>query len=149
MMPMHSHDVANDICSKGTSKRRYGQVRLVEVPETVRKSWLSTNQKKATMNPFLANFQAMSHSGPMYATLNCIHFVGAQQLILEGGRRFRDQPDGLRFQLKDGDVEGMLIQSQGVNAAVYTASLWDDRCRLFFKQCESCCFQPARCGDLR
>ena len=129
-MPFHVHDVALDICSKGTSKRRYGQVRLVEVPETVMKSWLSAIQKKARMNPFLANFQAMSHTGPLYATLNCTHFVGAQRLILEGGRRYKDQPDGLRFQLREDDSEGRLIQSQGVLASVYTAKLWDDSAAL-------------------
>ena len=89
IMPFHVHDVAYDICTKGTSKRRYGQVRLVEVPENFMKSWLSVNQREATMNPFLANFQAMSHTGPVYATLFCIHFVQAQKLILKGGRRFR------------------------------------------------------------
>ena len=129
-MPFHVHDVAYDVCTEGTSKRRYGQVRLVEVPETVRNSWLSANQKKATMNPFLANFQAMSHTGPVYATLCCSHFVEAQKLIAEGGRRYRDKPDEIRLQLRDDDEEGKLIQSQGVIATVYSETLWEDSAAL-------------------
>ena len=129
-MPFHAQDVAVDICMKGTSKRRYGCVRLVEVPESSTKSWLSAIQKKIKMDPFLATFQAMSHTGPLYATLNCTHFVGAPQFILEGGRRYKDQPDGLRFQLREDDSEGRLIQSQGVLASVHIAKLWDDSAAL-------------------
>ena len=78
------------------------------------------------MNPWLPEFQAMSHTGPVYANLNSTHFVSAQQLIKEGGRKFRDEPDGLPFKLKEDDVEGMLIQEHGVDAAVYGPELWTD-----------------------
>ena len=126
IMPLHVHDVALDICTRGTSKRQYDQVRMVEVPENVMKQWLSDNQKKSTLNPLLASFQAMSHTGPLYATLCRTHFVEAHKLILEGGRRFMDQSDGLRFELVNWDCEGRLIQSQGVVATVYSAKLWED-----------------------
>ena len=43
-----------------------------------------------------------------------------------GGRHYHDDPDGLRFQLRDDDTEGRLIQEQGVEAIVYTSKLWDD-----------------------
>ena len=78
------------------------------------------------MNPLLAKTEAMSYTGPYYANLNCTHFVGAQQVIAEGGRRYMGQPEGLRLQLKVGDEEGKLIQSSGVVAVVYTAKLWED-----------------------
>ena len=97
VLPLHSHDVCTDICTKGTSKRRYGIVRLVQVPDAARADWLATNQTKAKMNPWLPEFQAMSHTGPVYANLNSTHFVSAQQLIKEGGRKFRDEPDGFFF----------------------------------------------------
>ena len=38
IMQFHAHDIAYDISTKGTSKRRYGRVRLVEVPEKDRRS---------------------------------------------------------------------------------------------------------------
>ena len=82
ILPFHVHDIAYDICMRGTSKRRYGQVRLVEVPEKVIASLLSANHRKTTLNPLLANFQAMSHTGPVYATLCCTHFVEAQKPLL-------------------------------------------------------------------
>ena len=126
IMPLHAQDVAVDICVKRTSKRRYNCVRLVEVPESAVKSWLSAIHKKIKQNPLLATFQAMRHAGPLYATLNCTHFVGAHRLILEGGRRYKGQPDGQRFRLREDDIEGGLIQSQGVLASVYSAKLWDD-----------------------
>ena len=125
-MPFHVHDIANYICTKGTSRRRCGQVRLVEVPENVRESWRSANQGKATMNPLLANFGAMSHNGQLYATLCCTHFVEACKLILEGGRRYNDQDEGLPFRLRDDDAEGLLIQEHGVQAVVYSTKLWND-----------------------
>ena len=125
-MPFHVHDVAYDICTKGTSKRRYGQVRLVEVPENFMKSWLSVNQREATMNPFLANFQAMSHTETVYAALRCTHFVEAHKVISESGRTYRDQADGLRLRLKDDDYEGKMIQEKGVQATVYSTELWGD-----------------------
>ena len=49
---------------------------------------------------------------------------------MEGGRKFMDMTEGLHFQLRDGEVEGMLIQSHGVVATVYTAKLWEDSAAL-------------------
>ena len=60
VLPFHVHDIAKGICTEGTSKRRYGQVRLVEVPEAAMTSWLSANHRKTALNPLLANFQALS-----------------------------------------------------------------------------------------
>ena len=125
-MPKHAHDIAQDVCNHGTSKRRYNQVRLVEVPEDKVKDWLAANKEKAKMNPLLADFAAMSHTGPYYASIGGTHFVEAHKLIMEGKRRFRDEPEGLRFILKDDDEEGRLIQESGVLAVVYSAGLWDD-----------------------
>ena len=95
IMPMHAQDLALDICKKRTSKRRYNCVRLVEVPEPAVKTWLSAIHKKIKRGPLLAKFQAPSRAGPLYATLNCTYFVGAQRLILDGGRTY-NQPDGER-----------------------------------------------------
>ena len=126
IMPEHVHEIAAKICTIGTSQRLYAPVKLVEVPERFRARWASANQMKAATNPLLANFQAVSHTEPMYATLRGSHFVEAQKLVGEGGRRFRDQPDGIRLQLTDSDCEGRLIQSHGVVAFVYSAELWED-----------------------
>ena len=63
-MPMHMHEVAYDVVTHGTSKRRYDRVVLVEVPATVVESWLDNNRKKARLNPLLANFDAMGKTGP-------------------------------------------------------------------------------------
>ena len=82
------------------------------------------------MNPLLANFQAMRHTGPLYAAIDGTHFVEAQKLILEGGRRYMDQSDGKRLQLLDSDKEGSMIQSHGVAATVYSAKLWEDSAAL-------------------
>ena len=97
IMPFHVHDGALDICTRGTSKRRYNQVRMVEVPKHIMKKWLFDNEKKAEMNPLLASFQAMSHTRPVYATLVRTHFVEAHTLISESGRTYRNQADGLRL----------------------------------------------------
>ena len=93
------------------------------------------------MNPLLASFQAMSHTGPVYATLCCTHFVEAHKLILEGGRRFFDHHHSLPFELVKGDCEGRLIQSQGVVATVYSAKLWDDNDALLALM-QECKFKP-------
>ena len=74
-MPMHAQDIARHISIHGTSKKQYGKVLLVEVPESAKKEWLETNQKKAKMNPMLSNFENMICTGTMYATLRCTHFV--------------------------------------------------------------------------
>ena len=105
-MPLHTHDVARDISHKGTSKRRYNVVRLVQVPEKEVKALLAANARKAKMSPLLASFQAMSHTDPLYATLCCTHFVEAQKLIAEGGRRYGDKPNEIRLQIRDDDEEG-------------------------------------------
>ena len=127
-MPLHAHYVALDICENGTSKRRYKEVKLVEVPEDKVKDWLATNMlaNEPHWLPLLADFAAMSHTGPYYASLNGRHFVEAQKLIMEGNRRFRDHPSGTPLVLKEDDEEGRLIQELGVLAVVYTAGLWND-----------------------
>ena len=126
ILPLHVHNVAYDICTKGTSVRRYGHVRLVEVPEDVRQTWLSDNQKKAKLNPLMASVKAMSHTGTVYAALRCTHFVEAHKVISESGRTYMDQADGLRLRLKDEDQEGKMIQEKGVLAIVYVAKMWGD-----------------------
>ena len=68
----------------------------------------------------------MSHTGPYYASLNGTHFVEAHKLIMEGKRRFRDEPEGLRFMLNPAGEEGRFIQESGVTALVYSAELWED-----------------------
>ena len=126
ILPSNGQHVAFEICEKGNSKRRHKEVILVEVPEDRVTDWLAANKEKAKMNPLLADFAAMSHTGPYYASLNGTHFVEAQKLIMEGNRRFRDHPSGTPFVLKEGDEEGRLIQELGVLAVVYTAGLWND-----------------------
>ena len=100
---------------------------LVEVPESVKKEWLQVNERKAKMNPMLSNFDNTIHTGRLYATLRCTHFVEAHKLVMEGGRRWKDQQGGTLFQLKENDVEGKLIQTNGVEAIVYTEKLWWDK----------------------
>ena len=127
LLPGHMHDIAKDICLNGTSKRRYNVVKVVEVPEHATASWLTGNAEISAMNPLMADFQAMSHTtGQLYAALRRVHFVEAHKIILEGGRHYHNDPDGLRFQLRDDDTEGRLIHEQGVEAIVYTSKLWDD-----------------------
>ena len=131
ILQFHCHEVALYITEHGTSKRRYGQVRLVEVPEYARSQVLGENRERADLTPLLSNFDAVCHNGYiankwLYCCLSCTHFVEAHKLILEGGRRFMDQSDGLRFELVNWDCEGRLIQSQGVVATVYSAKLWED-----------------------
>ena len=93
ILPIHVHNVARDTCTNGRGNRRYGQVKLVEVPENVRTSWLSANLiADTTRNPRVANFLAMSDTGWVYATLSCTHlatlsrthFAIAHKLIFEG-----------------------------------------------------------------
>ena len=91
VLPLHVHDVAFDICTYGTSARRYGKVSLVEVPEDVKAEWLAANHRKANMNPLLADFGLMDKTGPLYACLRCTHFVEAQKLIKESGRQQSSQ----------------------------------------------------------
>ena len=84
-MQLHAHDIARDISMFGTTKRRYGKVLLVEVPESVQQEWLLANEQNAKMNPMLSNFDNMIRTGKLYATLRCTHFVEAQKLVMEGG----------------------------------------------------------------
>ena len=84
------------------------------MPEDVMQRWLSDNQKKAKLNPLLADFKAMSHTGTVYAALRCTHFVEAHKVIAEGGRTFKDQSDGLRLCLQEIDAEGKMIQEKVV-----------------------------------
>ena len=130
VMPMHMHDVAYSVVTHGTSKRRYDRVLLVEVPANVVETWLDNNRKKSRLNPLLANFDAMGKTGPFYAPLGCTHFVEAHKLIREGNRRYRNNPDGIVLQLKPDDVEGKIIQEQGVQAVVYSSALWHDTAAL-------------------
>ena len=113
-------------CQTGTSKRRYGSVRLVEVPEAAKAEWLAAIRTKGAMNPLLAQQPAISHTGPLYATLTCTHFVEAHKIIAEGHRHYRDQPEQLKLDLNHDDQEGSIIQQQGVNAIVYSEGLWND-----------------------
>ena len=134
ILPMHAHVVAKSICDQGTSIRRYNSVRLVEVPEAEKDAWLKGVQRKINLNSQLSRFQAISHSGRMYATLTCSHFVEAHKLIHEGQRHYMDNKEKQRLQLRDDDEEGQQIQERGVNATVYAPELWGDtsaipRCR--------------------
>ena len=97
VLPVHSHAVAQDVCTNTTSQRRYVEVALVKIPDKYRAEWIALNQSKANMNPLLPRFKAMSHTDTVYATLNGTHFCSGQQLIYEGGRRFHDLPDGMPF----------------------------------------------------
>ena len=125
-MPIHAQEVARGICLMGTSRRRYGSVRLVEVPEAAKAEWLAAIRTKVAMNPLLAQQPAISHTGPLYATLTCTHFVDAHKIIAEGHRHYRDQPDQLKLDLNHDDQEGSIIQQQGVIATVYSEGLWND-----------------------
>ena len=93
-MQLHAQAMAHNISIYGTSKKRYGKVLLVEVPESVKKEWLQVNERKAKMNPMLSNFDNMIRTGKLYATLDCTHFVEAQKLVMEGGAAV-EQPSRL------------------------------------------------------
>ena len=125
ILPLHAHDVAEDICENGTSVRRTPHVKLIEMPDGMVESWLETNRKKAKMSPLLADFSAMSHTGPYYATLGGTHYVEAHKLIKEK-RRYKNQEKSPPFALQAQDQEGLMIQNSGVRAVVYMKTLWDD-----------------------
>ena len=126
ILPMHAHNVARSICKHGTSKRRYNEVKLVEVPETARKAWLAANEEKVKHNSLLANFSAMSQHGLLYACLTLTHFTEAHKLIMEGNRKYMDEPNGRALKLLKEDDEGRMIQLHGVQARVYSTKLWED-----------------------
>ena len=100
---------------------------LVEVPENVTENLLPANEKKALLNPHLSNFENMIRTGTLYATLSSTHFVEAQKLVMEGGRRWMGEQDGTPLQLRENDIEGRLIQTSGVDAVVYRQDLWWDK----------------------
>ncbi len=85
------------------------------------------NEQKATLNPHLSKFSNMIRAGRLYATLPSTHFVDAHKLVMEGGRRWMGEQDGTPLQLRENDIEGMLIQTSGVDAVVYRQDLWWDK----------------------
>ena len=91
IMPMHVHVVAHEIVTRGTSLRRYGSVKLVEVPEGDVENWLTRIKRKTRLNKLLPTMVRFSPTGPYYANLDHSHFCAAQQLIAEGGRRLYDR----------------------------------------------------------
>ena len=127
---MHVHDVAYEIVTKGTSLRRYGSVKRVEVPEGDQNEWLRQIKHKTSLNTLLPTMSRFSPTGPYYATLDKSHFCVAQQLIAEGGRKLHDKEDGVRLELSDWHEEGHAIQKMGVVATVYSKELWNDRAAL-------------------
>ena len=130
IMPMHVHDVAQEIVTHGTSLRRYNAVKVVEVPEDEVNNWLKLSKHKTSLNTLLPTMARFSPTGPYYATLDSEYFCAAQQLIAEGGRRLYDRDDRIRLELSDVDDEGQAIQKVGVVAIVYSKELWKDRAAL-------------------
>ena len=130
IMPMHVHEIAEEIVTKGTSLRRYGSVKLVEVPETEQNQWLKQIKGKTNVNTSLPSMVRFSPTGPYYANLDHSHFCAAQSLIAEGGRRLYDREDGMRLELKEDDEEGIAIQKMGVRVTVYSKELWNDKAAL-------------------
>ena len=126
-MDRHAHDIARDIPINRTTKKRYRKVLLVEVPADIQQEWLLVNERKAKMNPKLSNFDNMIRTGTLYATLSSTHFVDAQKLVMEGGRRWKGEQDGTPLQLRENDIEGRLIQTSGVDAVAYRQDLWWDK----------------------
>ena len=51
ILPMHVHSVAQDICTNGTSKRRYNVVLLVVVPQKELQAWRAANILKSREHP--------------------------------------------------------------------------------------------------
>ena len=110
---MQTHNIALDVVKNSTSSRRYGPVMVLAVPDDVKEAWLSANKQKSKCNPLLARVDVKSM---WVATLKNTHFVGAQKLIAEGDRAYKDLKDGKALKLKEGDAEGKLIQTHGVSA---------------------------------
>ena len=127
---MHVHEIAEEIVTQGTSLRRYGSVKVVEVPEGDQNEWLKVIKHKMSLNTLLPTMIRFSPTGPYYANLDHTHFCAAQQLIAEGGRKLYDKEDGVRLELSDWDEEGHVIQKMGVVATVYSKELWKDRAAL-------------------
>ena len=76
----HAQDIAAAIVTQGTSNPRFQHVKLVEMPEHRVKYWLAENKMLADLAgiPKMADFEAMSHTGPYYASLGGTGFVEAR-----------------------------------------------------------------------
>ena len=83
-------------------------------------------EKNFKHNSLLANFAAMRQHGQLFSFLSCTRFIEARKLIMEGNRKYMDDPNGLPLKLKEEDEEGRMIQLHGVQARVYSAKLWED-----------------------
>ena len=49
-----------------------------------------------------------------------------QTFIMEGNRKYMDEPNGPALKLREDDEEGRMIQLHGVRARVYSSKLWED-----------------------
>ena len=101
ILPLHTHTIAVDICTNGTSSRRYGAVLLVQVRDELLPQWLLANTRKRKCNFLLARVDTKLM---WLATIKNTHFVGAQKLIAEGGRTYKNLKDGMPFKMKAGDT---------------------------------------------
>ena len=72
-MQLHAHDIARDISMFGTTKRRYGKVLLVEVPESVQQEWLLANEQNAKMSSLFFNFENMIRTETLYVCDFVLH----------------------------------------------------------------------------
>ena len=96
---------------------------LVVVPEKELEAWRKENQLKCRQHQLLPKF---GDAKMVYASLKRTHFVAAHALIGHGNRMYLDQQDGPCLQLHAGDVEGNIIQEEGVDAILYGEDLWYD-----------------------
>ena len=109
ILPLHTHTIAWDICTKTTSARRYGPVYLVEVPEDVPGTWLFANKRKWRENPLLPRVDTKEM---WLACIKNTHFVHAQKLVGEGNHRHKNMKSGIPLVLKPEDIEGPMIQNR-------------------------------------
>ena len=123
ILPHHVHSIALDLCTNGTSRRRYDTVPLTVVPEKEVEAWRQEQQFKSSQHALLPKY---GDAKMLYATLRGTHFVAAHALIGHGERMYLDQPDGPCLRLQPGDVEGNIIQEEGVDAILYGEDLWYD-----------------------
>ena len=61
ILPMHVHSVALDVCTNGTSKRRYNVVLLVVVPQKELQAWRAENAFKMSSKSTLSEVQRQGH----------------------------------------------------------------------------------------
>ena len=61
-----------------------------------------------------------------YIMLTKTHFCHVHKLVADGNRTQINKAGGLPAKLSDGDAEGLMIQEYGVEAIVYSSSLWSD-----------------------